>query len=717
MDSPSTFSESWHRVASQRICLRLGVRVRRQNFRGQRWFILENPFGNQFFRLRPAAYEFVGRLRPDRTVEEVWKECLERFPDDAPGQEAVMQLLSQLYLANLLQYDLAADASQLFERQEKTRQRETRSRFLNIMFLRIPLLDPDQFLVRTLPWVKHLIGQFGAMLWLIVVGVGVKTVIDNWDRVRGEGQSVLAPDNLFLLYAGLVLIKTVHEFGHAYFCRRYGGEVHVMGVMFMIFTPTPYMDATSSWGFRKRSQRALVGAAGMIVELFFAAIAVVVWANTGNGTIHSLAYNMMFVASVSTLVFNLNPLLRFDGYYILSDLLGIPNLHQRSLKHLRHLGERYLFGLKKSQSPALTRSEAAWLTVFGITSGIYRVVVFGGILLFVADRFLLIGMVMALVCAIAWVLRPSVMFINYLAASQQLARNRVRAITVSSGIAAALILLLQFVPFPDHYRAPGILESQRWTEVHTLTGGQIVGVLARPGSTVTNGQALLRIENTELDLEIAAVRASIDEVRARLRNALHGSAPDLKPLTSRLDSLTQRLNRLNRDRDQLEIRSPQSGVWTSPEIEEWIGRWMPRGTPLGMVIDPGRFEFVSTVRQEDGEMLFSGGKPGAQVRLFGEAGRVLMLGEPRIIPAEQRNLPSAALGWSAGGEVAVSSRDPQGVQAVEPFFEVRAPIADSADAVLFHGRAGKVRFDLQSSPLLPRAVRWFRQLVQKRYQL
>ena len=162
-DSPPTFSESWYRIAKQRIYLRPSVKVRRQNFRGQRWIVLENPFSNQFFRLRPAAYEFVARLRPDRTVEEVWKECLERFPDEAPGQEAVIQLLSQLYLTNLLQYDLAADASKLFERYEKTRQREKRAKLLNVMFMRFPLLDPDQFLVRTLPIARLLISAIGAV--------------------------------------------------------------------------------------------------------------------------------------------------------------------------------------------------------------------------------------------------------------------------------------------------------------------------------------------------------------------------------------------------------------------------------------------------------------------------------------------------------------------------------------------------------------------------
>jgi putative peptide zinc metalloprotease protein len=201
-----TFSESWYRVANQRISLRPGIRVRRQNYRGERWIILENPFSNQYFRLRPAAYEFVVRLQPDRTVEQVWQECLDRFPDEAPSQEAAIQLLAQLYFSNLLQYDLAADSAQLFQRYKKRRQREIGFSFLNIMFMRFPLLDPDRFLVRTLPVVGKLISPIGALVWLAVVGCALKVVADNFDALRMESRGVLEPGNLVLLYLGMVII-------------------------------------------------------------------------------------------------------------------------------------------------------------------------------------------------------------------------------------------------------------------------------------------------------------------------------------------------------------------------------------------------------------------------------------------------------------------------------------------------------------------------------
>jgi putative peptide zinc metalloprotease protein len=716
-DAPRTFSESWYRVANQRICLRPGVKVRRQNFRGERWMVLENPFSNEFFRLRPAAYEFVARLRPDRTVEQVWRQCLDRFPDEAPSQESVIQLLSQLYFANLLQYDLAADSAQLFERFKKRRQRELGFNLLNLMFMRFPLLDPDRFLVRTLPLIGKLISPFGAAVWLLVVGAAGKMAVDHFDALRQQGEGILAPGNLLLLYLGLVFIKAIHEFGHAFFCRRFGGEVHVMGVMLMIFTPMPYVDATSSWSFRSRWQRTLVGAAGMISELFFAALAMFVWANTAPGTVHSLAYNMMFVASVSTLIFNINPLLRFDGYYILSDLLEIPNLNQRAVQQLRHLAERHLFGVKKSDSPAHNHREAGWYTFYGITSGIYRVVVFSGVLFTVADRFLIIGMVMAVVCLISWVTVPVVRFVKYLATSPQLDRVRPRAAAVTSGIAAVLLILLGVVPFPAGFRAPGVVMAAQRTQIANQTSGAVEKLLAQSGAAVKRGQPLLQLKNSELEIQLASTRAHFAEVNARLLQAMQNDSADIAPLTRLSESVGAQLRKFAEDQEHLVVRAPHDGFWVAPGIEDYLGRQVNRGSDLGLLVNPAAFEFVAGVRQEDVDALFDREIRRAAVRLNGDAATAIPVKTWRVIPGEQKTLPSAAMGWKAGGEIPVAADDNNGSRAAEPFFEVIGQLEASAPVVLLDGRSGKIRFALPAEPLLPRWCRSLWQLLQKRYQL
>jgi putative peptide zinc metalloprotease protein len=715
-ETAGTFSESWYRIADQHAALRPHVTVRRQFYRGERWYVLRDPMNNQFFRLRPAAYDFVARLRLDSTIEQAWKACLDANPNEAPGQEDVIRLLAQLYSANLLHSDLPPDSAKLFDRFKQRRQKEIRSRLLNIMFARFPLLDPDEFLKRIMPLIKTLFSWFGAVVWLVVVGFAVKLALDNWDGLKKQTEGVLAPDNLFLLYAGFILTKTVHEFGHAFACRRFGGEVHTMGIMLMIFTPVPYVDATSSWSFRSRWQRILVGGAGMITELFLAAIAMFVWAKTGEGTLHSLAYNMVFVSSISTLIFNLNPLMRFDGYYMLSDLLDIPNLQMRAGRQLAHLVERYAFGRKKSESPTQSRKEAWWLAVFGIASYAYRIVVFAGILLFLADRLLILGIIMAAICAVSWVVVPIGKFIHYLATSPRLDRTRPRAIAVSTAFAAVLVLLLDVIPFPNNFRAPGVLEAVEHTVVANEAPGYIDKVLATSGAGVVRGQPLIQMRDPELEFEIAAVRAQHAEAQAMELRAMQQQTADLMPIRSRLAAISKRSRRLQQEEAALTVRAKHDGRWIAPEIDDLRGVWVPRGTSIGMVINSNTFYFSAVVAQKEASRLFTKDEiRGKEVRLRGQAGIVLPVSTLTIIPAEHQTLPSAALGWRGGGDIAVSLDDPSGVRATEPFFELRATIQPNGDAAILHGRSGRIRFELEPRPLLQQWFRKLRQLIQQRY--
>jgi putative peptide zinc metalloprotease protein len=716
-ETAGTFSESWYRIADQHAALRPHLAVRRQFYRGERWYVIADPMNNQFFRVLPAAYDFLARLRLDRTVEEAWRECLALHPDDAPGQEDVIRLLGQLYTANLLHSDMPADSPSLFERYRQRREREVQSRLLSIMFARIPLLDPDAFLRRFLPIARAVLSPIGAGLWFLVVGAGIKVAIDHATALREASQNILAPDNLFLLYAGFIGLKTIHEFGHAFMCRRFGGEVHVMGVMFMIFTPMPYVDATSAWAFRSRWHRVLVGAAGMIPELFVAALMTFVWANTGAGTLHSLAYNIMFIASVSTVLFNANPLMRFDGYYILSDLLDIPNLYGRANQQLVYLVERYAFGCPKSESPAHSRREACWLALFGIAGHIYRVCVFGVILFFLAGRFLILGLIMAVVCGIAWVVVPAVRLVQYLAACPRLDRKRVRAVGVCAGIGAAALVLLGIIPFPDSFRAPGVLQAVGHTIVVNEAPGYLQAVLASPNREVKRGEALVRLRDPELAFELAEAQAELDGAEAMERRAIQNQSADLMPIRSRVEAIRQHLALLQERRAELTVRAKQDGQWIAPELDRLSRGWLARGTELGHVIDERAYYFSAVVPEDEASRLFAHQIRSAQVRLHGQAGRTLPVVGQEIIPAEHEMLPSEALGWNGGGEVAVKLDDPTGLRAAEPFFELRARVHPAAGVAILYGRSGQIRFTVAPEPLLRQWARKLEQLLQQHYGL
>ena len=716
-----TFSEAWHRVADLRVSLRHAVSMRKQLFRGETWYLLQDPFNNQFFRIGPEAHEFVVRLRSDRTVAEVWEECLARNPEGAPGQEDVIELLAQLHHANLLFCDLPADGSKLFERYQRRRQRETRSRFFSLMFFRIPLFDPDRLLRHCIPLTRLLTGRCAAVVWLLTVLFAVKTVIEGFPRIGAEAQTLLAFDNLFLLYLGMVLIKVLHELGHTLVCKRFGGEVHTVGVMLIVFAPLPYMDATSSWAFRSRWQRILVASSGMLFEFFAAACAAFVWAHTGPGAVHGLAFNMMIIASVSTLLFNFNPLLRFDGYYILADLLEMPNLQPRSLAQLKHLAGRYLFGEREAEGPAESRKEAFWLTTYGIASGLYRVVVYGGIILYVADKFLLVGLLMALVCGVTWGILPVLRFFRYLATSPKLDRNRRRAVAVMVVMISVSLAFVAFVPLPNRFSAPGVVEATDLSRIVNGAPGQVIEVLAANGSQVTPGTPLVRLANRELELEMTVVNAQRDEVLAlQLQSfTMHGDSARAM-LEKRLATLDGRLRKLELERESLLVRADRKGLWVAPESYALQGGWLKRGAELGKIVDPGRFRFSAVVSQEEAANLFSEDAPRKiTVRLAGQAQYDLQIDGYKIIPFQHEQLPSAALGWQSGGDIPVSGDDEHGLKTVEPFFQIYAGLSppDASDPVsLNHGHSGRIRFHLHAEPLLQQALRKARQFFQQRYQ-
>lgn len=721
IEPKAIFSESWHRVASQRLRLRPSVTLRRQSFRGEPWFVARDGFTNSFFRFRPEAYDFIARLDGTRTVEEVWLGCLQRNPETTPSQGEVVGMLAQLYQANLLAADTAADTKRLFERHQKRSRQEVASHIFGIFFLRIRLFDPDRFLNRTWPWLRWMASPVGVGLWLAAVGLGLAMVLGNWDRAMDQSQAVLAPGNLLLLFAAFTVAKLIHEFGHAYAVKAFGGEVHAMGITLLVFTPIPYVDATAAWDFRERWKRVVVGLGGMIPELAYAGLAAAVWAYTGPGTLNSLAYNTMIVASVSTLIFNLNPLLRFDGYYILSDLTDSPNLQARSMRQWLYLFEKRALGLNSLDSPARTPTEGFWLATFGIASWCYRILITISIILLVADRYFGIGLLAGVLTFIGAFVMPLVKAAKYFTKEPRIERERKRAWAWLGGAVAAVVLFFVVLPFPNHFRAPGIARAEGSQEIYNQVAGWVVDVPQASGQFVEAGTPVLRFESPELDLAIAAARGDLEEVRGRERQMLSDFAAGIEPLRQRRVVSEQRLRQLLADREKLVLRAEAAGQWVAPTSDDWKGLWIARGARLGEVVGRGpSWEFFAIVSQEDASALFGAAKEGAEIRFPGAAGRVLTVNEWRVVPGKQEILPSPALGWSASGPIRVQADDSQGVRAAEPFFLVVGRITPdgSVDGTALHqGRLGVMRFALPWSPLAFQWARDFRQLLQRRYQI
>ena len=726
VDRP-TFHESWYRVARLRPRLLSSVQVYRQHFRGQMWYVLENPSNNSFSRLSVEAYHFVGMLDGRRTVAEVWQTCNEQLGDRAPTQGEVIGLLGQLFSSNLLYAELAPDTESLFNRYHTRIKRQIQGLFTNLLFIRIPLLDPNHFLERWTGIFGWLFGWVGLVLWLAVVSVGLYFVIDNTRELIYQSADVLAPDNLVLLYLSIVIIKICHEFGHAFACKRFGrlngsgGEVHVMGVMFLVFVPLPYVDASTAWAFRRKWHRAVVGMSGIMVELMAAAIAAMVWANTSTGTLHIIAYNVIFIASISTLLFNGNPLLRFDAYYVLSDLVEIPNLSHRSKSYIYYIVKKYCWKLKGTHNPANNPGEMIWFVFYGIASTAYRVFICIRILLFLNDRlpealFILVPF-FAVSAVIAWVLVPIGKFIRYLATDGELTRTRWRAIGSTLGSLALIIALIGILRVPDYCRVEGIVEPVNLAIVHAESDGFVADFLPTDQNVSPGEKALIEAVNPELEAEKKSLLAELRGLQAKERIAEVQEIAAAQIFAEQIEALKEKIARVEFELSSLFLQPVLSGTWVSPDIEKTKGMYLRRGEQIGVVASLDDVLVRATAGQELAALLVEQAYERLEIRVKGRPGVMLAGNIEKIFPAGQEVLPSEALGYAVGGSMPTLSQDPRGVTAAEQFFEIRIRPEPDSPVRLLSGQRVVARIQMPSKPLAAQWWRSFRQLFQRRFHI
>lgn len=717
MNRAPTFDESWHRVEGRRVGLRPGVEIFPQRFRGSRWYVVRDSLGNRFFRIRPPAYRFICELERNPTVGEAWERSLDASPEEAPGQGEVVQLLSQLHQHGLLRGDLEGDTASLFDAQQKEESRKVKQQWSSLLFIRIPLFNPDRFLKRTVKYVSWIITRAGFVVWLILLALGAMSIAENWSQFRGESGSVLGKDNLPWLYAMMILIKGLHEYGHGYFCRKYGGEVPQMGIMLLLLNPLPFVDASSSWAFRQKSRRILVASAGMIVEVFLASLAAIIWANTAQGLAHSLAYNVIIVASIGTLLFNLNPLLRFDGYHILSDILEVPNLQGRASRTTLYLIERYFFRLPDAVNPSDSKSETFWLVFYFVAAFIYRVILLVGILLVVSHWFFVIGIILAISFGFLWLVMPILKAIKYLWTSPRLEARRGRAIGLSLGFVGSILLLLATIPMPNHFRAIGVVRSDSFARVYAGATGQLKELLTPSGSVVTEGQPLVRFVNFELDREIELADLDLKKTLIQRREALDQDPVRYLSLAHYLESVEARLSKLHKQKELLLIRAPVSGRWIAPELVIMSGATLQRGVEMGVIQGEGIHYLAAEVRQGDVARLFGGKIENTEVKVRGREYETLAVSDLKAIPIDY-NPQSGQRNGRGSTQAGLEGVDgTQGNLSSEPFFEVRAYLVPNPASYLVHGQQGIARLDLPWEPLASQWYRSLRQLFQRNYRV
>ena len=454
----------------------------------------------------------------------------------------------------------------------------------NYLYVKLPLVHPEPFLKRALPLVAPLYTRMFAIVIACIGLTGLYLASRQWDAFYATFQHFFSWQGAATYAVALALIKSAHELGHAFTAVRYGCRVPSMGICFLVMFPVLYTDVTDAWRLRRRGERLAIGAAGVLVELSIACIATLAWSFLPEGIFKSLAFSLATVGWVLSLIVNLNPLMRFDGYYLFADALGVDNLQSRAFAFGQWRMREVLFGLGKPPPESLTPRMAMTLTIFAWAVWIYRLILFTGIALLVYHMaFKLLGIALFVIEIVYFILRPVAQEVlrwkNDGAAIRGTRRTRITA-----AIAGAA-LLLAVVPWSTSISVPAVVEAANIARVYPQRGGTVEKVLVKPGDVVQSGDVLVQLGSAETEHQIALTKGKIALLRMRLARRSSDSQDRAQSLVmeQELRTHTSTLSGLMKERADLTIVSPHTGT---------VAEFNPAVHP-GRAI--GRAEFVALI--------------------------------------------------------------------------------------------------------------------------
>jgi len=695
MSSEALFSPHWYRVSDIAPWLASDVSINRHIYRGEPSYVLSRRSTGNHFRLDVATFAIVDRLDGIITIDELWQELLAERDEDAPSQYDMLALLGSLHDADLLVVSGRLQADHLFARRDDSSRRNNKQRYSNPLFLRFALWNPEETLQKWTSISTAIFSKTGFYAFIALMVLALFQLLPALEVVASEVRTFdfLAPENLLLFFVAYPLLKLVHEFAHAFAVKRFGGEVHEFGIAVLVLMPIPYVDASASTVFPNKHHRMLVSAAGMLLELGVAAIATIVWANT-SGLVHELALMLMLIGSVSTVLFNGNPLLKFDGYFLLSDYLEIPNLAERSKKYFGASIKDRLFD-QSDREVIQERALKFWLLGYALLAGVYRIVLMATIAWMLSGKYFLFGLVLALFAVVTSLLMPVYKTVKSLYTDRRLARVRIAVWTV--GAPAVLLLTVFLVPVPSIMSATGVVWLPEESVVRVSSSCEVVNVHPAPGSKVVQGDLLFECEDPQLETRVLVLQAKLDNLNAQMAGLIREDPLEYADLQREQNVVSRSLEDARSRLTELVAIAQTDGRFDVAGSARLNGRFLEAGSIAAYVVP----EHARTVRVAVPETETTRLNEVRRVSLRvsnGRQGATEMESQiTRQAPKATIHVPSPALTEFGGGELAA---DPEsnGDRLSLPAYDVElAWPGDTLSAPI--GAHVKVRFVGTPEPL------------------
>jgi putative peptide zinc metalloprotease protein len=703
--------------------LRPDLVVQPQFYEGMTHYVIKDPLALKYFRFKIEEYFLLQQFDGKLTLQEVKKAFEKKYRPQTISIEDLTRFVAQLHEAGIVQIDTNEQAKVLIRRRKKNKWRKVWAFLANILFIKIPIIDPERLLTRMYPYFRWIFTRTFVTLSVSSMLLAVLLVASQWktfyDKLP-DFQSFFNWWTIMSFWVCLAVVKIIHEFGHGLTAKHFGGEVHEMGILFLVLTPALYCDVTDSWLLPNKWRRIWISAAGIYVECFLASIATFVWWYSTPGLLNSLAMATMFICSVNTIMFNANPLLRYDGYYVMADWLEIPNLRIKSAQFFGYLIQEKVLGLEIPVQSYLPRSRRILFVTYATASYIYRWFVTFAILRFLSQvlkpyKLESISYMLAAGALVPLVGVPCYQIVKFVRTPGRLRKVKKARAAAYATAAIALVTGILLIPTPLRVQGTLVLKLAKPEEVYAEVEGRLVELNVKNGDWVAKDTVLAKLSNPEKQKEL--VQRQNDQVLNFHKARWFSLSPErenraqARQFEEFADKLEPMIQKIVEQVDKLTLVSARAGQVVGSPHKETVGKWLkpePGKAPLFCEIgDPHELEAHLILDQSDVHLIAPGGT--AWIKVYGTAETTFKSKVATISKRTQEEVPTE-LSNMAQGEVA-SKPDPKtgAAKPINAVYEVIIPV-DNPDLQLQAGQRGFAKISGGTCTLAWWLMRWWNKL-------
>lgn len=646
-------------ISSSRPRLRRDVRTHYQEYRGKPSYIVEDTSKGKFFHVGYPEHQFIQSFDGRTTISEALARNAATQGEEALTEQQGDQLLRWMIDNDLLESETSGQGERRREQWSRQKAKQKVNPVAKVMFFKIPLGCPDRLLSAARPWLGWIFAIPGLLLWLGLIAYTLVQLAPEWERFVSDSGQVIAPGNWIRVILIYTILKILHEMGHGLATKRFGGAVPEWGVQMLAFvTPLAYVDASASWKFVSRWKRMVVAAAGMYVEAAIAAVCMLGWLNTGPGTLNTALHSAIIAATFVTLLFNANPLMRFDGYYILIDALGIPNLGTKGQQWLKWVGKRFILGMTDLTMPVAARQHPVAVPLYGILAALWKIVIWIGIMVIVSLLFKGAGLFLALMSMLMIVIGALVKLGKFVFGRASGPRLK-QALPRVAILIAALFGIFFFARINPTGKAVAVVEYADRENIRAKVRGLVTEVVADEGQVVAEGDILVKMTNPDEEAEHDMLALELRTARIRARS--YYQTEDLPAYQAELETIEGLESKLAESQAYLaalDVTAPTDGIIAGRALESLPGRWLDVGEEILSVISSPQKELLVSFRQDDIDSVSDQRGRDIEVRLRGRPEEISGTIE-RIESRATRALPHEVMAAPNGGALALrASRDP-----------------------------------------------------------